>query len=283
MPEPGSSGVRAPGNTPLRSTRSESYVCHPFMPAPSDRIMALDITVFDTVPSQTRPGERRSLLALQRAIARKHDPYVYLEIGSYLGGSLQPHVLDPRCARIHSIDPRPDVAADDRAPGFQKVFSGNTTARMLENLARVDADAARRITTYESNAKAIDPRRIGERPHLAFIDGEHTREAVLGDFDFCAGVVRPGGIIAFHDFYIVAPAVMEICARLEREGREHLAARLEGSVFAIFLDPSLATGDEYLRDTIASNAAWWKSFRRRHRLKQLVPKPVRDLVRRIRG
>jgi hypothetical protein len=247
-----------------------------------ERINALDITVFDTVPSQTKPGERCSLLALQRAVARAHDPYVYLEIGSYMGGSLQPHVLDPRCIRIHSIDPRPDAAADDRAPGFIKKFSGNTTARMLDNLRQVEPGAAQHITTYESDAKAIDPSSIRERPHLAFIDGEHTREAVLSDFDFCRRVIHEKGIIAFHDFYIVAPAVMEICDRLQREGHPHVAARLEGSVFAIFLDPALADGDDHLRKTIAANASWWSAFRRRHRLKQLVPRPLRDLVRRLR-
>jgi len=33
-----------------------------------------------------------SLLAVQRAVARKHGEYTYLEIGSHLGGSLQPHL-----------------------------------------------------------------------------------------------------------------------------------------------------------------------------------------------
>ena len=77
----------------------------------TERIDDLDLSVFDLVPSQTSDAEKRSLLAVQRAVARRFGAYNYLEIGSHLGGSLQPHVRDPRCAHIDSIDLRPQTAA----------------------------------------------------------------------------------------------------------------------------------------------------------------------------
>jgi hypothetical protein len=62
----------------------------------SDRIEDLDVGLFDAIPSQTSADTRRSLLAVHRATARRHGEIAYLEIGSHLGGSLQPYLLDPR-------------------------------------------------------------------------------------------------------------------------------------------------------------------------------------------
>lgn len=54
----------------------------------SARIDRLDITLFDHVFSDTSASDRRALLAAQRAVARAHGEYVYLEIGSHLGGTI---------------------------------------------------------------------------------------------------------------------------------------------------------------------------------------------------
>ena len=77
----------------------------------------LDITIFDKIPSQTSEIDRRCLLAIQRHIRNNRDFYNYLEIGSHLGGSIQPHLLDHKCKHILSIDPRPTKQADDRCGG----------------------------------------------------------------------------------------------------------------------------------------------------------------------
>src|SRR4051812_29146328 len=55
----------------------------------ADRVAALDVTLFSEIPSQTDAWDRRALLALHQAAARGTSTFVYLEIGSYLGGSLQ--------------------------------------------------------------------------------------------------------------------------------------------------------------------------------------------------
>ena len=70
------------------------------MPDPFDaRVAALDLSLFDAIPSQSSAWDRRSLLACQAAIRQRIGRYVYLEIGSHLGGSLQTHVLDPGLPR----------------------------------------------------------------------------------------------------------------------------------------------------------------------------------------
>lgn len=66
----------------------------------NDRINNLDISLFNQIQSQTSKDDRLSLLAIQRATAKKHGYYSYLEIGSHLGGTIQPYLLDTLCSSI---------------------------------------------------------------------------------------------------------------------------------------------------------------------------------------
>ena len=75
-------------------------------------IRDLDLGLFAQITSQSTESDKRSLLAVQDAVREIVGPegkYNYLEIGSYLGGSIQPHLIDQRCERIFSIDKRPKV------------------------------------------------------------------------------------------------------------------------------------------------------------------------------
>ena len=56
------------------------------------QINRLDVALFGHIFSATTQEDKRSLLAVQRAVRelKAAQGYVYLEIGSYLGGSLQP-------------------------------------------------------------------------------------------------------------------------------------------------------------------------------------------------
>lgn len=70
------------------------------------RIDRLDLSLFDAVETQSCDGDQLAWLAIQRSL-RSVGGYTYLEIGSHLGGSLQQHVVDPKCNWIVSIDRRP--------------------------------------------------------------------------------------------------------------------------------------------------------------------------------
>lgn len=235
-----------------------------------ERIDKLDIGLFDGIRSYTTPGDRRSLLAVQRAIARKHKEYVYLEIGSHLGGSLQPHLADDRCKRIYSIDPRPSQQPDDRSPGFTDYYKDNSTERMLSMLRGTGYGDVTKIESFALDASQVDPRGIIIDPLIAFIDGEHTNTAVISDFQFCAKVIREDGVILFHDFSIIYPAIIEICNRLNKQDRAHLPMRLEGNVFAIWLDPGVMTSDPYLASLYNRHKHFWFAFRVKAWLRKII-------------
>lgn len=248
----------------------------------AERIDALSVDLFSAIPSQTSIATRRSLLAIQRATARRHPEFAYLEIGSYLGGSIQPYLLDTRCRAIYSIDPRPGRQADDRAPGYSRAYTDNSTRRMLELIREADASQAGKISCFEMDASRVDPARIPTRPHVAFIDGEHTVRAVLSDFAFCLKVMAEGGTVVFDDFSIVYPAVLEICRSLKRQRRRFVAARLEGKIFAIFFDAENVRLDPFLRRCRSRRRFSLTRYRVKLWLKGLLPGPVGKFARSIR-
>ncbi|MEO6221807.1 MAG: class I SAM-dependent methyltransferase, partial [Vicinamibacterales bacterium] len=211
----------------------------------SERLERLDTSLFEAIPSESTPWDRRSLLACQHAVRMRWSPYVYLEIGSHLGGSLQPHVLDPGCAAMHSIDPRPSQQPDARGARFG--YPGNSTARMLANLSATGRDTTR-VVCHEQTSARLNPADIAPTPQLCFVDGEHTDAAVLADFDFCRRVITPGGLILFHDAHIIYNALDEIVASLDRAGTAYCACHLPDTLFAIELgEGSLIEGPALAR------------------------------------
>ena len=252
------------------------------MNKPTARVDALDLTLFDHISSQTSPGDRLSLLVAQSAVARKHGSYAYLEIGSHLGGSIQPHLVDERCTKIYSIDPRPIEQPNDRSPGFVDRYEGNSTARMLRMLAEIGAGDVGKIECFDSDAAHVDLAKVVEKPQLLFIDGEHTKSAVCSDFAFCRRVMADDAVVLFHDFYIIYPAIIEICRDLKACGRPHLPLRLEGEVFAIFLDPEIIAAAPRLTAIYQKNKRFWRTFFLQLWLRRTLPTPAVNFLRKSR-
>jgi len=127
----------------------------------AERLESLDVSLFDSIPTESTEGDRKAWLAVQRSV-RLPSGYTYLEIGSHLGGSLQQHLLDPLCRNIFSIDRRPLCQPDDRGQVFY--YEGNSTDRMLDNLRRISADQLSKLTCFDADASDIDQHKITVAP-----------------------------------------------------------------------------------------------------------------------
>ena len=169
------------------------------------KVDALDVGLFSFVETQSIDWDQRALLALHSAVAAANSPFAYLEIGSYLGGSLQAVMRDLRCEHVMSIDPRRGATPDARFETY--VYQGNTTARMVELLGTVPHADLRKLTTFEDDTKSLSIGDLPARPHYCFIDGEHTHDAVVRDARFCAEAIEGEGIIAFHDYGVIGSAI----------------------------------------------------------------------------
>ncbi len=198
------------------------------------RLARLDVGLFDGIPSQLSDHDRRSLLACQLALRHLHPRYVYLEIGSHLGGSLHTHLQDRACTRLFSLDSRPPSQADARGVRFR--YDDNSTARMRALLeARVPGRGAD-LECFDSTSTQLDPGAIQPAPQLCFIDGEHTDAAAWADFQFCRRVLAPsGGLIVFHDAAVIYEALVRIVSTLQAEGVAFHAYNLPDVLFCIEL------------------------------------------------
>jgi len=81
------------------------------------------------------------------------------------------------------------------------------------------------VTLHLLHADSHDPATLAEVARLApvldflFIDGDHTYRGVKQDFDWYAGLVRPGGLVALHDIHPSAATPEIAVPRFWRELR----------------------------------------------------------------
>jgi cephalosporin hydroxylase len=189
------------------SERSRLTEGHNARPTAVSRIEALDTSVFAIQPGHY--SDRTSFLRVQRLVRTIQPDYAYLEVGSDLGGSLLPHLLDPACRVAVSVDPRPESQPDERGSDFH--YAGNSTARMLAELGKhANAEELGKLVTLDTDAASIARTAVATRPHLVLIDAEHTNVAAFADFLSILPLVADDSMITFHDANLVGDTIQII-------------------------------------------------------------------------
>ena len=211
----------------------------------------LDLKLFEKISSQSSDNDKQSLLGCQLAARELTGGYVYLEIGSYLGGSIQPHLLDEKCLKIYSIDKRPLAQPDER--GVDYVYLNNSTARMLENLKTVAPGEIEKITTIDGDTREIETSEIKDKVTLCYIDGEHTDPAVLSDFKFCLEVLAENGAILFDDANIIYNGIADCIKYLKQQSVKFRAYNLPDKLFAIEIGDFPVHRNEAILERLLNN------------------------------
>lgn len=242
-----------------------------------DRLNRLDTTLFAVVPTQSSEGDRRAWLAVQRSI--RASGYSYLETGSYLGGSIQQHLVDPLCRHVISIDKRPLFQPDERDEIIQ--YTEASTERMMQFLRQVDPIAIAKVMTFETDASSIDPAKIPEPPKFCYIDGEHTHAAAISDFEFCLKVCDPDAAICFHDARIIHSGLIDILRSLTSRNVQFVARRLSGDSFGVFLRNCPAAADKFILENSSDPEPFFRKMRLRTIAKNLVPKSAHSLFKKL--
>ena len=193
----------------------------------------LDPAIF-AIGSQTTTNDRISFLRLQRLLRGRDGAYCYLEIGSHLGGSLVPHLADPRCAWVVSIDPRPLTQPDERGALF--AYEENSTARMIAGLRRHLPEASlRRLQTFDLDAAAVPHAELRRPVQLALIDGEHTNTAAFSDFLSVLPLLADDAVVAWHDSNLITDAIQNVERFLDHGQIPYYSVFLPDNVAAIGL------------------------------------------------
>jgi predicted O-methyltransferase YrrM len=150
---------------------------------------------------------KQEILSLLEMV-RKLRPKVVMEIGTAQGGTLFmfSRVSDPS-ARIVSLDlpdgPGGGGYGEKRIPLCQ-AFALN--GQKLE-LMRADSHDPKNLEKVKHWLK-------GEPIDFLFIDGDHSYAGAKLDFEMYGPLVRPGGIIAFHDI-VFCPDVEKLWSEVK--------------------------------------------------------------------
>lgn len=185
------------------------------------------------IPGQLGFRAIQVLIKVQEVISEKGD-YNYVEVGSYRGRSLFPHVIDDDCKHALSIDLRPEVTPDERTPIND--YHHISAASMLQAIGRhCEPHCLDKIETLTADCRQIGERKGDALFDLALIDGEHTHEAAFSDFLNLYGVMKDDCIICFDDTHIIYSGIMNALSFLEREGRPHRALFMKGCITALLI------------------------------------------------
>jgi len=154
------------------------------------------------IPSQSSPADKVFLLKTIAIVKKMTPSFRYIEIGSFMGGSLTPFLLDSACDLVVSCDERERQQPDERGAKFD--YAGITSQTMVDNLILNGIDISKLVIHDGSVTSYIEK---GIKFDVAFIDGEHTDVACVRDFIWTYPLMVESSIILFHDSTIVHKAL----------------------------------------------------------------------------
>ena len=169
---------------------------------------------------------KEELLPVLRKI-KAQSPKVVLEIGTAGGATLfmLTRVADPT-ATVISLDlpdgPFGGGYSEQRVPLYQAFAQPEQTMHLMREDSHQPA-------TLDKLKDLLQGRQID----FALIDGDHTYEGVKQDYEMYADLVRPGGLIAFHDI-VYAEGVARFWDEIKQAdptAEEFIAT--QGSVFGL--------------------------------------------------
>jgi predicted O-methyltransferase YrrM len=120
-------------------------------------------------------------------------PKTVLEIGTHRGGTLYLWTrLAPPDATLISVDLPRGKFGGGYSPFRIPIYRRFARDGQRLHLLRADSHAA---STFDKTKRLL----AGHRLDLLFIDGDHTFNGVKQDWQMYSPLVRPGGLIVFHD------------------------------------------------------------------------------------
>ncbi len=179
------------------------------------------------IASQTSANDKLALLKI-RDILSASGPYKYLEVGSFLGGSLTPFLRDEKCMSVLSIDKREKLISDERGAKYD--YKGITNQVMIDgiNSKGIKTD---KLMVFDGSVDKFET--LEEKYDGAFIDGEHTDAACFRDFIYAERLLKKDCVIAFHDSTLIYKALNLICILLESKNSIYRFIKIKNSEVSV--------------------------------------------------
>lgn len=131
-------------------------------------------------------------LQMQQRVQATH-PAVILEIGTAKGATLLGWCR-MASKKVVSVDLPGGIHGGGYPAVKQKLYQAFVADRPEISLHLIQADSHCPDTRRRAEQKLA-----GDLIDVLFIDGDHTYEGVKADFDLWSPLVRPGGLVIFHD------------------------------------------------------------------------------------
>ena len=143
--------------------------------------------------NQESAHENQVDLLYVTAIAKAIGARRMFEIGTYLGRTTLHLAKVAPDARVWTLNLPPE--ADPRiAPLLGSYYRGRPEQK--------------RIHEIWTDSRSFEPGDLVGTMDLVFIDADHSYEAVMADTQRALGLLRPGGVLLWHDYAAKSPGVV---------------------------------------------------------------------------
>jgi predicted O-methyltransferase YrrM len=170
--------------------------------SPADREFQRIWPAVDGVEGWLLPNEGAWLFHAARSLPKAAN---IVEVGSFKGRSTCCLALgckrtQRRVFAVDTFDGGPDLPKAELLPDFLRNLEVTGLSRFVEPRVGLSTEVSSKW----------------DKPiHLLFIDGSHSYEDVLADFNGFYPYVVPGGIVAFHDVCEAWPGVLRAWNKIE--------------------------------------------------------------------
>lgn len=152
------------------------------------------------------------------AIAKVREAERIFEFGTYQGRTTYHLTLASPNAHVTTLNLPPDQDPSV-APFLGIMYKGS--------------DREQQITQLYSDSRKFDPTPFAASMDYIFIDGDHSYELVKNDTEKALAMLKPGGVIVWHDYAAKSPGVVRY---IKEFAEERPVFRLKHSCLIVYID-----------------------------------------------
>jgi predicted O-methyltransferase YrrM len=170
-------------------------------------------------------------------IAAWLKPRSVFEFGTYNGmTTFQLALNTPADCKIYTLDVQPDQSSELNVGAYDRcLVEKKGTARFDVGHYFAGTNAAAKITQLWGDSSKIDLSAYHKKVDLVFVDAAHTYPYVKSDTENALKLLRPGGVILWHDYLQLLHAdVTQALYEFARAGM--CISHLRGTSLAVYRD-----------------------------------------------
>jgi predicted O-methyltransferase YrrM len=152
------------------------------------------MSLADTAVNQFGAVQQVTELAALLLLLRDHGVKNFLEIGSEAGGTFYAFCKIATGIKISLDDP----SGNSGSKQYDSPEASTKRRQLFESFGG-DVRTINGNSHNETVKNAVRMMLLGEPLDFLFIDGDHSTDGVRQDWEMYSPLVRPGGIVAFHD------------------------------------------------------------------------------------